>query len=263
VPTKRKYLRRYTNLEALRNILCTKSLTLLDYQNWKDKNDSYFLHLYKQERKLKSLLVLCLTSASERYHLWHVFGPRRERRSLAEQEQSLGCHPYDSSSPLARVGVRIRFDRSELIEAITRYRGTVKTGDIDYLTHGELKALAIRRENIDPITRLPFIKRYGFRDESEFRIIYESKGKNIPTINIPIPISCINKIIFSYKLNRRDYRAMRGALRSMDGCQGLEISRSRLIESKTWKAAGKDVVRVARQDAQAKKGWVRHIVSSR
>jgi hypothetical protein len=254
VPAKSKYLRRYTHLEALRNILCTKSLTLLDYRKWEDKNDSYFLQLYREERKLKSLLALCLTSAPERFHLWHVFGPKRERRSLASAGQPLGCHPYNGSSPLARIGVRIRFDRSQLIEAITKYRGMVKWGDVDYLTHAQLEALATKLNEISPIEQLPFIKRHGFRDELEFRIIYGSKTRNVPTKNIPIPMSCINRIIVSYKLNHNDYRAIRGELRSMDGCKGLDIRRSHLTESKTWKAAGEDFVRAARPSLQAKKG---------
>lgn len=244
--SKRSYLRRYTHLESLRNILCTKSLTLLDFQEWEDRNDSYFLRLYKEERKLKSLLALCLTSASERFHLWNVFGPKKERRSLRGIGQSLGRGPYNGSLPLARIAVRIRFDRSQLIEAVSKYRG-VQCRDIDYLTHAQLEALADEHKGIDPISKLPFIKRYGFRDESEFRVIYESKRRSIPTIDIPIPMSCINRIIFSFKLNYDDYRVIRTELRSMDGCQGLDIRRSNLTESKVWQKAAKEVVRAARQ----------------
>jgi hypothetical protein len=40
-------------------------------------------------------------------------------------------------------------------------------------------------------------------------------------------------------------------LQSMDGCQGLDISRSNLTESKTWKAAGEELVRAARQEREA------------
>ena len=247
MPIKRSYLRRYTHLESLRNILCTKSLTLLDYQEWDDKNDSYFLSLYKEERKLKSLLALCLTSASERFHLWNVFGPKRERRSLRGAERQLGCGSYNRYSPLARIGVRIRFDRLQLIEALRKHNRGVKWNDIDYLTHKQLEELATTRSGSSPIAKLPFIKRYGFRDESEFRVIYESKTRSVSKTAIAIPLSCINRIIFSYKLNYRVYRAIRSELRLMDGCQGLDIRRSNLTESKTWKAAGEDVIRAARQ----------------
>lgn len=246
MPTKRGYLRRYTHLESLRSILCTKSLTLLDYQKWEDKNDSHFLGLYKKDQNLKTLLVLCLTRASERFHLWQVFGPKKERRSLRGTGRSLGCGPYNGPSQLARIGVRIRFDRSQLIEAVSKHRG-VKCNDIDYMTHTRLKVLADGHKGNDPIAKLPFIKRYGFRDEAEFRIIYESKTRIAQTLGIPIPISCISRIIFSYKLNWRDFDAIRSQLRSIDGCQGLDIRRSNLTESKTWKAAGKELVRAARR----------------
>ena len=193
VPAKSKYLRRYTHLEALRDVLCTKSVTLLDYAKWEDNNDSYFLQLYKEERKLKSLLALCLTSAPERFHLWQVFGPKSERRLLARPRQPLGCQPYNASSSLTRIGVRIRFNRSALIEAINKHQGRIRWGDIDYLTLAQLGALAKKRTEISPVERLPFIKRYGFRDESEFRIIYESKAGSVATRKIPVPISCINR----------------------------------------------------------------------
>jgi hypothetical protein len=158
VPAKSKYLRRYTHLEALRQMLCTRSVTLLDYRKWEDKNDSYFLEMYQEERKLKSLLVLCLTSASERFHLWHVFGPKKERRSLPSADQPLGCRPYNGSSPLAGIGVRIRFDRSKLIEALTNYRGTVRWGAVDYLV-----------QFLEQDCRTPLPRKFTFKDAGKIR----------------------------------------------------------------------------------------------
>jgi hypothetical protein len=165
--------------------------------------------------------------------------------------QPLGRGPYNGSSPLARIAVQIRFDRALLREAISKRRGVVKCHDIDYLTHDELKALANVRKGTDPIPRLPFIKRQGFRDESEFRIIYESKTRSVPTIDIRIPMSCIKGITFSYKLNPNVYRAIKSNLLSMKECQGMKISRSNIVESKAWKAAGVALVEAAKQKRQA------------
>jgi hypothetical protein len=251
MPIKSKYLHRYTHLESLRSILCTKSLTLLDFQKWQDKNDSYFLSLYKDDRRLKSLLALCLTSAWERFHLWDVFGSKGGLGSIRGGAQPLECGPYNGSSPLARIAVQIRFDRAQLTEAINKHRGVVKFGDMEYLTHDQLKALANIRKGSDPIPRLPFIKRQGFRDESEFRIIYESKTRSVSTIDIRIPMSCIKGITFSYKLNHDDYKAIRSELLSMKECQGMKISRSNIVKSKAWMAAGDAVVTAARQKRQA------------
>ena len=39
--------RRYTSLSILLDILKKKRLTLLDPQNWDDKNDAFYMELYK------------------------------------------------------------------------------------------------------------------------------------------------------------------------------------------------------------------------
>ena len=245
------YLYRYTHLESLRNILCTKSLTLLDFQQWDDTNDSYFMSLYMKNRRLKFLLALCFTSAWEKFHFWNVFGSNNEEESLKGAEQPLERGSYNGSSPLAAISVRIRFDRSQLIEAINKQREVFKCSDIEYLTHGELEALANGRKSSDPISKLPFIKRKGFQDESEFRIIYESNRRSVSTKDISIPMSCIKEITFSYKLNHDNYTAIRKTLLSMKECKDMKIGRSNIIGSKAWKAAGDAVVTAARQKRQA------------
>lgn len=253
MPIKSKYLYRYTHLESLRSILCTKSLTLLDFHKWQDKNDSHFLSLYSNDRRLKSLLALCLTSAWERFHLWDVFGSKGGRSSIKGGVPPLGSGSYNGSSPFAKIAVQIQFDRSQLTEAIRKRRGMVQCRDVEYLTHDQLEALGNVRRRTDPIPRLPFIKRNGFRDESEFRIIYESKTRRILTINIPIPMSCIKGVKLSYKLRLNDYNAIKKQLLSMKGCQGMKIRRSNIIESKKWMAAGDALVEAARQRREAHK----------
>jgi hypothetical protein len=60
-------------------------------------------------------------------------------------------------------------------------------------------------------------------------------------------MSCIREIIFSYELNRDDYKEIRSKLQSMDGCQDLAIRRSTLTDSRAWKKAVDGVVRAARE----------------
>ena len=69
------YLRRYTDLTALIYLLHKRKITLLDPASWDDKNDSHYLTQYKEKRKLKSVLALCLMQSDERYHHWSVFTP--------------------------------------------------------------------------------------------------------------------------------------------------------------------------------------------
>ena len=49
--------RRYTSLSILLDILKEKRLTLLDPRNWDDKNDAFYMELYKSKKELKSLLA--------------------------------------------------------------------------------------------------------------------------------------------------------------------------------------------------------------
>lgn len=239
---KRRYVRRYTNLESLRYLLCTKAITLIDPQEWDDRNDSHYLRLYKKEKKLKSLLVLCLTRVTERYHLWKVFGHEQKVRSRSAPIRLL-CGPYKHNSPLANIGVRIRFDRKDLIQAMRNHRG-VRWDDVEYLTLSQIGRLAQERQN-DPLASFPFLKRYGFQDEKEFRIIYESKTEDVPTKDIPIPLSCISKIIFSPRLDRGELTQIRKELHLIEGCHGLTISRSTLTDSETWQRAGENAVKAA------------------
>jgi hypothetical protein len=136
-----KFLRRYTDLTSLFYLLSTQTLTLLSPQKWEDRNDSFYLDLYKKRKQLKSLLALCFTAAPERYHLWQVFGARES-------------------------GVRIRFRREDLMSEIKRYP-ELRVDAVDYVKLDEIENLS------QPIGKFPFLKRIGFQDEKEFRIIYE------------------------------------------------------------------------------------------
>ena len=44
----RDLLRKYCDLPALLYLLETKSITFLDPAQWDDKNDSFFMQLYKE-----------------------------------------------------------------------------------------------------------------------------------------------------------------------------------------------------------------------
>ncbi len=67
------FLRRYTDLPGLIYVLRERKITLLDPQSCDDSNDSHYLTLYKQKKRLGSVLALCFTQASETYHRWRVF----------------------------------------------------------------------------------------------------------------------------------------------------------------------------------------------
>ena len=205
VPT---YLRRYTDLPALLHLLSSKTITLLDPKTWDDRNDAFFMSQYVDRKKLKALLALCFSQVPETYHHWHVF----------------------SKGP---AGVCIVFDRAELLAALHRQAG-VSADSVEYLTLNEAKKYEFK------VKRLPFLKRAGFKPEGEFRVIYESSTTPAGFINIPLEHSCIRSVSLSPWLNANLSDSAVKAVRAIDGCAKLRVSRSTLISNEQWKAFGKN-----------------------
>jgi hypothetical protein len=200
------FLRRYTELPALVNALRNRQITLLDPQTWDDRNDSYYLSLYKQRKTLKTVLALCFTTCPETYHHWRVFA--------------------NGTS-----GVCIRFDRPTLLRAL-RVQGGIRTGKVKYLT---LKEIRNRRLTVK---ELPFLKRAAFEPEEEYRVIFESAAKAYPALNIRMPLSAIRRITLSPWLHPALSPDVKKIIKSIPGCSGLEVVRSTLIGNTEWKNLG-------------------------
>jgi hypothetical protein len=217
LPTLKKYLRRYTDLPALIHLLTEKQLTLLDPDTWDDKNDSYFLTVYREKNKLQSLLALCFTQHTETYHHWRVFanGPS---------------------------GVCITFSRERLLRAVKKCQG-IRAGEVEYLR------LADTRGVKPAIRDLPFMKRAPFEHEKEFRIVVGSRLK-MPSFPIPIPLSSIDRVTLSPWLNAALSVYVKKTLWRIKGCEQLDIARSTLISNEEWKSFGDTAV--SRKPASSK-----------
>ncbi|MGO9402869.1 MAG: hypothetical protein ACLPVW_05280 [Terriglobales bacterium] len=202
------YLRRYTDLTALIYLLRKRKLTLLDPSSWDDSNDSYYLRLYKEKRKLRSVLALCFTETDERYHYWRVFAPGAS-------------------------GVCVRFNRSGLLAAGKRH-ASLQMKPVTYLKLDE-----IRRRKLKT-AELPFLKRYAFLHESEVRMIYESRKRKLRKLDISIPLSCIDRVTLSPWMHPSLSSYVKEVLRSIDGCRHLDIVRSTLIGNEEWKSLGEN-----------------------
>ena len=203
--TLKKYLRRYTDLPALVYLLSEKRITLLDPETWDDTNDSYFLKLYRERHRLASVLALCFTRTGETYHHWRVFA--------------------NGSS-----GICVTFKRDQLLKAVRKQQG-VRTGAVQYLKLNE-----IRNRHLAART-LPFLKRYPFEHEREFRIIFESR-RTMKRIDIPLPLSCIDRITLSPWLHQALCGHIKKSLWKIKDCRDLEIARSTLISNDEWKGFG-------------------------
>jgi hypothetical protein len=127
--------------------------------------------------------------------------------------------------------VCIQFKRYELIDAVKDEPG-LRCRQVKYVTLDDLgaKNLAIRD--------LPFRKRWAFEHESEYRMIYESETKSIASLDLAIPISCIERVILSPWLPAAFKPVIAETVRTIKGCSGLTVSRSTLIGNDRWKRYG-------------------------
>jgi hypothetical protein len=195
-------LRRYTDIPALIHLLSRRQITLLDPQSWDDKNDSRYLALYQEKKKLASVLALCFSQSGETYHHWRVFagGPS---------------------------GVCVRFRKTALLNAL-RHEVPIQASSVKYLTLKDI------RKDAPKVRDLPFLKRVAFEHEDEFRIIHESQTEKMRTLNISIPLSCIERITLSPWVHDALSPDIKRVLKSISGCGSLEIVRSTLISNDEW-----------------------------
>jgi hypothetical protein len=201
---KPKVLRRYTDLAATIDLLTNRRIVLLDPALWDDKNDSYFLQRYRAMTGAKSVLALCMTSVGETYHHWRVF-----------------CGNGNS-------GVCIEFDRKSLIEVVGTV-AEVRRRAVRYLTLNKIAVAELELED------LPFIKRWPFRHELEYRLIYVSRTVEESAHPVAIPLSVIRRITLSPWLPEELFKATRMVLQNISGCADVPITRSRLISNTDWK----------------------------
>ena len=200
------FLKRYTSLPALIYLLQNRKLALLNPNTWDDSNDIHCIEVYKEKRELSVVLAACFTETAETYHHWKVFAG-------------------DSS------GACITFNRQSLLAQLDSAR-SIRYGPVEYKTLQEMRDLT------PTVDQLPFIKRSGYQDECEFRVLYESTAARPPKKkDIPISIDCIEKITLNPWMQRSLFTPTRTLLASIEGCEGLQgkILRSTLTGNSEWK----------------------------
>jgi hypothetical protein len=202
--SRKRLLRRYTSISALIQLLRSKQLTLLSPSTWDDRNDAYFLRQYARQKNVAAVLAACFATAGETYHHWKVFS-----------------HGLD--------GVCVEFDHNRLLDALKPHRG-LRFGHVRYWKLDRI------RTKPPPTDELPFIKRHPFRDEKEFRIIYDS-ADDIEFKAFPIRLDCISRIILSPWSIKPLADAIKATIHEIDGCRKLRVYRTTLIDNELWKNA--------------------------
>ncbi|MBC7986118.1 MAG: DUF2971 domain-containing protein [Sphingomonadaceae bacterium] len=198
-------LRRYTSLPVLIDMLVRNAATLLSYQHWIDDNDRRALQLYQDTLRYGFVGAMCLTQSAETFHHWSIFAP-------------------------GDAGVCIVFDRKALTEHF-RDRPHFMTRSVEYVLLDRIGAV-----NAEDIHLLPFLKRYGFRDEREFRIVGFAPDE-AAAMGFEVRPALIRRVVFSPFVHPNLVNSARIALHAIPGWQGLEIGRSNLTNNETWQGA--------------------------
>ncbi|SOC10245.1 DUF2971 domain-containing protein [Stappia indica] len=208
---KRVRIRRYISIPAMIDTLRRQKLAIPNPENWDDRNDQLFMRLYKDHREAKGLYGMCAALCGETYHHWKIFAGGASGACLVLKRRLL--EPYlDRSQPGPKTKIRY--------------------AEVDYLKLEEVKELSP-----DEINDLPFLKRYGFKDENEYRIVIETDTDQQPAIFIDCPHDWIDAVYLNPWLYENQAKSLIETIRQIPGCQKIKIKRSQLINSTTWREA--------------------------
>lgn len=185
------------------DILKNSHLVLLDPSTWDDKNDFYFINLYKNKLAIKSVQASCFTMATETYHHWRIFTQGSD-------------------------GICIEFNREHL-ERILSLEENLRYAEVEYLPIKDLK----NKQIID----LPFLKRVGYSDEREWRIFSNSSNTEQKVRSIPLDISCISRIVINPWMPESLVENVRKVLKDL-AKDKISVEHSGLTNSNRWKEAG-------------------------
>lgn len=194
--------RRYTDLASLLDMLRRRTITLLRPDTWDDRNDRLMMKTYADCLDLKTLLALCLTSRGETYHHWKVF--------------------TDKSN-----GVCIHFRRDEFKQAM-RAAG-VRVEKVRYLKLEQLVA------DDHPIETLPFLKRFGFGDEGEYRAVYKNKVAEDHLKQVKIDLNIIERISLNPWMPKSVFESVRATIEAQRQGAAFTVNHSSLIDNQRWR----------------------------
>jgi hypothetical protein len=208
---KRMQIRRYMSIPALIDTLRRKKLAILNPDSWDDKNDKLFMKVYKDHTGAKGLYGLCAALRAETYHHWKIFGGGASGACAVLKRGPLEAHlDLRQADP----GTKIRY------------------GEVKYLRLPEVQALT----HAD-IERIPFVKRYGFKDEDEYRIIVETTERQQPALFINCPLDWIETVYLNPWLYENQAESLIETIEAIPGCEDLDIRLSQLTDSTTWREA--------------------------
>lgn len=100
---------------------------------------------------------------------------------------------------------------------------------MDYKTIKDLNPDEIRVQD------LPFVKRLGFIDEQEYRVVFTSQKTDLSFKYIPVPLSAIKRIVLNPWLHDELAESVTEMFLKLAEVEGLVVTQSALIDSPSWR----------------------------
>jgi hypothetical protein len=203
-----EFLRRYTDVLSLLDMLRHNRLTLMSPERWFDQNDSFGMSEFGKRKGEGSVYALCMTDGKETAHHWQLFAG----------------HSH---------GLCIQFDRDEFIDHISKADKTLLHGWVQYKNLTEIRELSPI-----PTDTLPFLKRETFAAEAEYRVVaWEWDILATETYTVRMPPSLIKKVTLGPTMPETLARTLKDIACGQDGCDEIPFAVSRLINNKSWRTA--------------------------
>lgn len=203
---KKSELRRYTSLPALLRVLRQRAITLLPTDSWDDQNDRELMKAYAGATKSKTCLALCFAQAFETYHHWKVFSAGSD-------------------------GVCIVFKKDELI--LRAEAEKVRHGPVKYMTLEEI------REEQPKLIDLPFSKRTAYKDEKEYRLIFDSPKDIHTSKDIPITPEIITRVLINPWMPDPLYESTKETIHAIAGFENTKVIQSSVRNATDWRELAK------------------------
>ena len=184
-----------------------KRLYFSDPARWEDKNDEGAIEIYREKKGLAKVFVLCCTKDTETIYHWKAFS-----------ETDCGCC--------------VEFNSEALFE-ICNEVPDIKHGKVDYVKIKDLPKEYRGKED-----KIPFLKRWPYRNESEYRILYEAKKKQ-NSFWLDIDYKLIKKVTVSQRLNKESFESLKKIIQEK---YEITVNQSTVYKNDRWLTKMRDEI---------------------
>ena len=198
----RRWLKKYTKLKYLEDILCREALHLGDPSCWPDKNDRELIQFYLSKTDTKAIRSTCLTSAPDRYHFWAIFG-----------EEALG--------------VCLWFCSEELQKDIDGDK-TLQQGKVIYKHQDSMGKITTEE--------IPFLKRKQYGDEQEFRVLRKFRDNSPQDTWFKFSPCSLKKIYLNSWLTGDSFQKEKSRVNELlvGRYAHVKLNQNRVLNHKPW-----------------------------